>query len=304
MPSVLKWLSKKHQKEINMTQLLREDAAAGQTDILSVFDVPYVSQEGVCLKMDIYRPAPAPGPATDMKGGLLPVIILIHGGGMMVGHPRMERKVCEYLARKGFLVFAPGYRLITEADGFGELCDVTAGLDYAGSMLKKYGGDPDRIYLIGESAGAWLSMYSAAMIRSERIQSLMPFAPAHIRIRGIIFVSGMFYTRKKDLIGLVYPKDLYGEKRKDKSFTCYMNPEHEEVMKSLPPAILTSSRKDYLRKYTLNYARALKEAGHKCKLIYFPEKKKELVHAFVTLHPELPESREALDKICAMMLKQ
>ena len=313
MPSVLKWMSRRHQKEMNPDIFSEDDHLSMQEPVLSIFDVPYVSQDNVSLKMDIYRP-PFDSESeaehmTEKKSGsdsntspeLLPVIILVHGGGMMVGHPRMERKVCEILAGKGFLVFAPGYRLITDADGFGELCDLTAGLDYAGRMLKKLGGDPDRVYLIGESAGAWLSLYCTAMMRSERIRSLMSFTPADIHIRGIVFVSGMFYTLQKDLIGLVYPQDLYGDKCKDPDFLAYMNPEHEEVIKSLPPVILTSSRADFLKKYTLDYARALKKAGHKYKLIYFPEKNRDLTHAFVTLEPDLPESGIVLDKICRMM---
>lgn len=83
--------------------------------------------------------------------------------------------------------------------------------------------------MIGESAGAWLSLYSAVMIRSAKIRALMPFNPADIRIRGMIFVSGMFYTLKRDVIGMVYPRDLYGDRRKDQTFLQYMNPENSTL---------------------------------------------------------------------------
>lgn len=305
MPSVLKWMSRHNRKDMEQRIRAMEEKHTNRDDVLSVFDVPYVSDEGVRLTMDIYRPADMEtqgrGPRPDQKPDLLPVILVVHGGGLFVGHPRMEREVCEYLASRGFLVFALSYRLITEADGIGELSDLTAGFNHAGSLLASYGGDPDRIYLVGESAGAWLSLYTAAMTRSERIRRAIGLKAASIRIRGIVFVSGMFYTGKKDVIGLIYPRDLFGDRRKDPDFMQYMDPENEKVIKSLPPVVLTSSRADYLRKYTLSYARALKKAGHKCRLIYFPQEDKELVHAFVTLKPDLPESREAWEKIIRMI---
>ena len=77
----------------------------------------------------------------------------------------------------------------------------------------------------------------------------------------------------------------------------FMDPENAEVIKNLPPSILLTSRNDFLRGYTMKYAEALKKAGIQNRLVYYAEKKKELVHAFVTLWPELPEAKDAAAKI-------
>ena len=106
----------------------------------------------------------------------------------------------------------------------------------------------------------------------------------------------MFYTTRKDPIGLVYPRYLFGEKRKDSSFLRYMNPECAEVMEHLPPVFLAGSDADFLKGYTKRYAAALRRAGHPCKLLYY-EDNKELTHAFPALKPELPESRNVLDQL-------
>lgn len=116
-------------------------------------------------------------------------------------------------------------------------------------------------------------------------------------IKAVAFVSGMFYATRRDLIGLVYPSDLFGKRKKDKTFRQYMNPENEEVISHLPPAVLTTSRNDFLRKYTIKYAGALKKSGVRCRCIYYAEENKQLGHAFVTLHPDLPESADACNKI-------
>ena len=61
--------------------------------------------------------------------------------------------------------------------------------------------------------------------------------------------------------------------------------------------ILLTSRNDFLRRATMRYAEAMKKAGIPNRLVYYAEKKKELIHAFVTLCPELQESKDAIGKI-------
>jgi acetyl esterase/lipase len=69
-------------------------------------------------------------------------------------------------------------------------------------------------------------------------------------------------------------------------------------MAALPPAIMTTSRNDFLRNYTLRYHDALIRAGADSSLIYYALRNRELGHAFITMDPELPQSREAFDIIC------
>jgi acetyl esterase/lipase len=75
-----------------------------------------------------------------------------------------------------------------------------------------------------------------------------------------------------------------------------MNPEHPEIVSHLPPVLMTSSRGDFLRRYTLRFARALHEQDHPCQLLYYPESR-HLGHAFPSMEPSLPESREVLTRI-------
>jgi acetyl esterase/lipase len=76
----------------------------------------------------------------------------------------------------------------------------------------------------------------------------------------------------------------------------FMDPEHPEVMNCLPPVFLAGSDADFLKGYTKRYAAALRRAGHPCELVYFTDNK-ALTHAFPALKPDLPESREVLDRL-------
>ena len=259
-------------------------------DLIEEFGCAYKGRDGNDLKTDIYRPKEAP----EDK---LPVIVLVHGGGLFGGRPIMERSAAGAFARKGYIVFVPSYRLLNEADACAEISDICAALDYAKSRASELGGDPDSIYVIGESAGAYLSVYATAMTGSEKLREQIAYEAPDAKIKGIALVSGMFYTTRKDLLGLVYPKDMYGGRTKDREFMELMDPENPEVIGNLPPAILTTSKNDFLKKNTIDYAEALKAAGRDFRLLYFAEKDKRLVHAFVTIYPELPESIDAIGRI-------
>jgi len=252
-------------------------------------DVPFQGAGGVPLAVDIFRAErPEPRP--------LPVVVMVHGGGLAVGTRKLSRTFCENLAEQGFLVFAPEYRRMTETDVFREIEDVVAAFSCVSGILTEYGGDPDQVAVVSESAGSFLSVYAVAALGSPVLRAAFGLSPVSLRVRALACFSGMFYTTRKDVVGLTYARNLYGDRRKDPSFIQYMNPECPEVMDQLPPVFLVGSDADFLRNYTKRYAAALREAGHPCTLVYY-EDNRELTHAFPALKPGIPESRDVLDKL-------
>ena len=117
-----------------------------------------------------------------------------------------------------------------------------------------------------------------------------------MHIKGIALNSGMLYTSGRGFVSLVYRKEPYKKRCRDKGFMKYTDPEAHEIISKLPPVLLSSARGDFLRSHTLKFARTLKANGAKPLLIYYPDRK-DLTHAFVSLRPSLPESRKALTKI-------
>ena len=257
-------------------------------DVQEYLDVPYQGAGGVPLAVDIFRAKrPEPRP--------LPVVIMIHGGGLVVGTRKMSRTFCENLAEQGFLVFAPEYRRMTETDVFQEMEDVLSAFTFVSGKR-----DPDRVVVVSESAGSYLSVYAVAAIGSATLRMVFGLPPVALRVRALACFSGFFYTTRKDVVGLTYGRNLYGDRRKDPSFIRYMDPECPEVMEHLPPVFLVGSEADFLRNYTKRYAAALREAGHPCTLIYY-EDNRELTHAFPALKPGIPESKDVLDKLVKWM---
>ena len=143
-----------------------------------------------------------------------------------------------------------------------------------------------------------LSLYAAALQRNPKLGQVAGVQPSSLKIRALGLISGMFYTIRKDSIGLLFPKAFYGENYKKHPFYPYMNPEHEAVAGNLPPAMLITSKHDHLRNYTCDFAAALKRKGASCYLKDFGNAS-TLIHAFPVFNPALPESMEAVEKIAA-----
>ena len=256
-------------------------------------DKSFQGAGGTPLGVDIFRPK-------DRNSALLPVVVMIHGGGLVVGTRKLARTFSDNLASKGYLVFAPEYRLATEADASSEIGDIYASFSFVHDHLEEYGGDPNRVAVVSESAGCFLAVYAVAATGSQVLREALGLKESPLRINSLACFSGMFYTVRGDMLSFTYAKTLYGDKRKDPSFKQLMDPECPEVMDHLPPMFLVSSEKDFLKKYTENYEAALRKAGHPCKYLFY-RGNKELDHAFPSLKADLPESWEVLEELIVWM---
>ena len=258
-------------------------------EVIREADIPYAGDTLPAHRLDIYYPKEA----KDMKAdSLLPVMINIHGGGLLIGNKEFNRPFCERIARKGFLVFSLEYQLIPDCMIFDQFQDVFLAFDYIKEHLGRYHGDPERIYASADSGGACLLTYVSAMQNSQKLADAAGVTTSPLKPRAIGLISGMFYTTRKDKIGLFLPPYLYGKHYKKGAFAPYVNPEQEDIVSSLPPCFLSTSHDDYLQSYTVSFAKALSRYQVPCKLLNLPSDRR-LTHAFSVFNPSLPES-EAL----------
>lgn len=109
-------------------------------------------------KLYIYHSEDAP------EDALQPVLLFFHGGGWSDGDPASYGFIGRNFAPKGFVVVNVGYRLLPEGKYPAMLADGAAALRWTTQNIAKYGGDPERIYLMGHSAGA----YNAVMLGLDR----------------------------------------------------------------------------------------------------------------------------------------
>ncbi|WP_022762531.1 alpha/beta hydrolase [Butyrivibrio sp. AD3002] len=288
MNPILEHLSKNAKKHAGKITLVLEENSKIPEDLDIFFDIEYRGKDGNTLCADIFKQK-----NNEKK---LPIIVFAHGGGLFVGNRKVNRIFCEVIARLGYLVFSIDYRLLSETDGIGGISDVCSGLEFVTAFAEDYGGDPDKVILMGESAGAYLALYAAVVANSDILDGVIEKPETLCKVKGLCCSSGMFYVTRNDPIGMVYKKDMFGKRTKDKAFTKLTNPNNPDIISKLPPVFLVSSSGDFLRSYTLKFAKALEKEGHDHELIYY-EKSNHLLHAFVSFAPLLPESAEVLARL-------
>jgi len=140
-------------------------------------DVPY--GEGPRRRLDVYAPT--------QRQGALPVIVFIYGGSWDSGDKDDYGFAGTALASRGFVTAAPDYRLAPDVRFPGFIEDCAAAVRWASDHAAEYGGDAQRIVLVGHSAGAYNAMMLA--LAGDYLQSAGVDARA---IRGAVGLAGPY----------------------------------------------------------------------------------------------------------------
>lgn len=90
-----------------------------------------------------------------------PALVFFYGGGWDSGSKDVYGWAAQALAARGFLVALADYRLVPEALFPAFIQDAAAATARVAEVASRYGGDPDRLGVIGHSAGAHLAMMIA-----------------------------------------------------------------------------------------------------------------------------------------------
>jgi acetyl esterase/lipase len=98
--------------------------------------------------LDIYRPR-------DLEAA--PVVVFFYGGSWQGGTKETYRFVATSLAQEGYVVVVPDYRVYPEVRFPAFLEDGAQVVGWVGQNAKAFGGDPDRVILMGHSAGAYIA---------------------------------------------------------------------------------------------------------------------------------------------------
>jgi len=106
--------------------------------------------------LDIYCPAEA-NAAQQGKGPKVPVVIAVMGGAWVMGHRAWNTQLGLRLMDFGVLVCAVDYRNFPLGQVPDMVEDLSRAFGWVFANVEKFGGDPENIMLIGQSAGAHLS---------------------------------------------------------------------------------------------------------------------------------------------------
>lgn len=145
-----------------------------------------------CLNLNVWTPAPAPG-------ARLPVMVWIHGGALTRGSSAVPVYDGAAFARDGVVLVSFNYRLgvlgyglFPDAPANRGLLDQIAALTWVRDNIAAFGGDPGRVTVFGESAGAisigalLAAPRAAGLFTQAVLQSGAPGASPRDKVRAMV----------------------------------------------------------------------------------------------------------------------
>ncbi len=168
-------------------------------------DIPYTAGQ----KLDIYSPA---------DGQNHPVVLWVHGGGWSIGDKGHVASKPAAFNGHGFVFVRVGYTLHPRASFRQQAQELSRAIRWTRDHIKDYGGNPDRLYLMGHSAGAHL----AALVSTDE-RYLQAEGLSLSSVRGTILLDGAAYDvptqlaestrqRQRDLYLTIFGSDPQTQK--------------------------------------------------------------------------------------------
>lgn len=233
----------------------------------------YTTADGHDLRIDIYRP-------TSRDAALAPVAIHIHGGGWIEGSRAVRAANLRWLAAHGYLAVSLDYVLATSSHSTWNRAgpQVDCALSWIAANATMYGGDPDRLFAFGESAGGTLALATAYAAsggaatsscagRVPKIRAVAALAPPVDLTAFYQNSDPIGGSRARRMVGwyLGGSPTTYPERMRAVSPATYITP-------AAPPTLIVLSENDRLVPIdgTLQFIDRVTQAGIPVRVLRFP----------------------------------
>lgn len=230
------------------------------------------------VELRIYRP--------KRLTAVLGCVLHIHGGGFVAGQAADLEPLDRALSYElGCVIVTVNYRLAPETTFPGNVEDCYAALSWIFSHADELGIDPNRIGLLGESAGGGLAAALALLARDRG-----EFRPAFQHLiypmlddRTCVaddphpYTGNLVWTRQNNYFGW---QSLLGKEPGATDVSPYAAPARASTLEGLPPTFIFTAALDLFLEENLEYARRLTRAGVPTELHVYPG----AFHGF-DLHP-------------------
>src|SRR5438067_1695653 len=142
-------------------------------------NIPYADPAHERQVLDVYSPPNARS---------LPVVFWIHGGGWQTGDKASVQLKPQVFVDKGFVFVSTNYRLLPSVEMATIVRDIAKSIRWVYDHIADHGGDPQRLLVMGHSAGAQLAALVSIDDRYLKAEGL----PLDI-IKGCVPVDGDTY---------------------------------------------------------------------------------------------------------------
>lgn len=205
-----------------------------------------------------------------------PAVLFLHGGGWRSGGPRQFRRQAMYLAlRHDFFGVCCRYRLAQQAPFPAAIHDVKAALRWIRAHARQHHIDPERIAVVGGSAGAHLAALAAATADDPHFDGQPDDRAQLTAVQAAVCLNGPFDLRAL-VDGTAWARELVGNflgcDPIDHPDACAVASPITHVHAAMPPVLLMHGDADAAIDYhqSVRMHKALQRAGVDGELVIRP----------------------------------
>jgi acetyl esterase/lipase len=200
-------------------------------------DVPYAGTSDFRQTLNVYAP-------TAKSSKPAPVIFWIHGGGWRGGEKTSVQLKPKFFTDLGYVFVSTNHRYITTNPMNEIFADIAKSLRWTHDHAAEFGGDPNRIVIMGHSSGAQLAAYLAIDDRPLKAEGLslsifkgcVPVDADTFDVPAVIELA----TANRKAAGKPEPK--YGHREifggKPELWIDYSATHHVAASKGIPPFLI------------------------------------------------------------------
>ena len=160
-------------------------------DTMIAQDLAYINDGSEFHLLDVYDSV-----GTDTRQ---PLVIEIHGGGLIGGTKETNLMHSDYYSKNGFKVVTPNYTLMPNGNYKTIVQDLFAMFDWVGQHADKYNYNLDQVFLSGDSAGGYIVSLLATVLNTPELQEYYEVTPpTDITFKGFILTCPM--ADQEDLV--------------------------------------------------------------------------------------------------------
>ncbi|MFF0492438.1 alpha/beta hydrolase [Nocardia sp. NPDC004068] len=243
--------------------------------------VPLREVGGWRITADVYRPTGEPP---------FPTLLYLHGGAWVLGAPASHRRLAADLAALGLLTVVLDYRRAPKHRFPAAVDDTAHALEWLRAHATEFGGDPDRILVGGDSAGANLAAAALANGKADLVS-------------GAVLLYGIYDVHRAlpvltDLVGGPDPdSQLYLEPDDMRRIDDDPRLHPERFCDHFPPTLILVGEDDPLHHESSSLATALTDAGVANSYLSIPD----APHGFMQMptHPAHTRGLHAIERFVA-----
>ncbi|CAL5338720.1 unnamed protein product [Camellia sinensis] len=223
-------------------------------------------------RLDLYLPKNTDGPK--------PVVAFVTGGAWIIGYKAWGCLFGKQLSERDIIVACIDYRNFPQGTMSDMIKDSSEGISFVCNHIAEYGGDPNRIYLMGQSAGAHIAACSLLEQAIKEAGDVESTSWSVSQLKAYFGLSGGYnlfnlvdHFHSRGLYRSIFLSIMEGEQsiRRFSPEVMVQDPNIKNAVSLLPPVVLFHGTGDYSipSDASKNFAGTLQRLGGKAESILY-----------------------------------